>query len=169
MLRYISTIFESKNRTECVQWLHSFVLLLILSVIIILTSSCSPAETEADPMEDHKTGCMDIRYATQFEVNYYDDDVSMISVGDGLKYLLVPDTENLPEWLSEADISGYTIIRNNPPINAAAGIVMRASSPTNARAIWGITHPTQPTFPLIETQFAVKRVEQAILIRRGGL
>ena len=62
-----------------------------------------------------------------------------------------------------------TIIRNNPPDNADTGNAVLASSPANALEMWGITNPTHPTLPASETQFAVSKVAQAMIIRRSLL
>ena len=60
--------------------------------------------------EDHLTGSMELKYADQFHVDFYDDGISVVTVEDGLRYLVTEDADHLPEWLSEDEVSEMTVI-----------------------------------------------------------
>lgn len=66
-----------------------------------------------------KTGSMELQYATQFSVDYYADDISIININDGEKYMLIPEDVDTPENI-EKDI---TVIKK--PVK---NIYMQASS-----------------------------------------
>lgn len=105
--------------------LRSIRLMLVLSCVLslsLLMAGCAE-NSGGDTWEEHRTGSMDLQYATQFSVDHYEDDVSVISIEDGLRYLLVPDRDDLPDWLSDADLSSYTIIESEPE-----SVYMAASS-----------------------------------------
>ncbi len=48
-----------------------------------------------------KTGSMELQYATQFSVDYYEDNISVISINDGEKYMLIPENTEVPENIEE--------------------------------------------------------------------
>ncbi len=66
---------------------------------------------------------MELENADQFQVDYYDDDISLIKIEDGLEYLLVPDQDKLPEWLGPDAVKDRTVIEL-----PADSIYMAASS-----------------------------------------
>ena len=87
----------------------------VLSIICILMltaalAGCGKGDTSGDSLEAHKTGSLELQYATQFSVDYYDDGVSFIKVEDGLEYWLVPDVTELPDWLDDGMLAGRTVI-----------------------------------------------------------
>lgn len=89
-----------------------------------LLTSCGTGEKAGDTsLNEHKTGSMELEYATQFHVDYYEDGIELVTIEDGLEYLLVPDAENLPEWLTEADLADRTLITV-----PASSVYMAASS-----------------------------------------
>jgi iron complex transport system substrate-binding protein len=53
---------------------------------------------------------MELKYADQFHVDYYDDGISVVTVEDGLRCLVTEDAETLPEWIPEDEVSGMTVI-----------------------------------------------------------
>ena len=61
--------------------------------------------------EEHLTGSMELKYADQFHVDYYDDGISVVFVEDGLRYLVTGDPDSLPEWLPEEAVLDMTIIK----------------------------------------------------------
>lgn len=86
-------------------------ILASLLLCIVMTSCGADAGAgQASGLDEHRTGSMELEYASQFHVDYYDDGISLVAVEDGLEYLLAPDADNLPEWLSEADLEGRTVI-----------------------------------------------------------
>ncbi len=86
--------------------------LLASFLLCILMTSCGSGDAagQTSGMDEHKTGSMELEYATQFHVDYYDEGIELVTVEDGLEYLLVPDPENLPEWLGESDLEGRAVI-----------------------------------------------------------
>ena len=64
----------------------------------------------------HLTGSMELKYADQFRVDHYEDGISVVTVEDGLRYLVAEDAEDLPGWLPEDEISGMTVITS--PVHA---------------------------------------------------
>ena len=70
-------------------------------------------DSQGDSMDEHLTGTMDLKYADQFRVSFYDDNIAVIEVEDGLKYLAADDPDNLPGWLPE-DISGEMTVIPTP-------------------------------------------------------
>jgi len=59
---------------------------------------------------EHHTGAMDLKYADQFHVDYYDDGIAVVSVEDGLRYLVTEDEAGYPSWVPEEDAENMTVI-----------------------------------------------------------
>lgn len=68
-------------------------------------------EGSGSSLDEHLTGSMELTYADQFHVNYYEDGIAVVEIEDGLKYLVAENTEELPGWLTEDEISGMTLIK----------------------------------------------------------
>ncbi len=97
-----------------------FICLIIVLMAILMLSGCGNTSV-AEPEEAHKTGSMQLDYATQFSVDYFDNDVSLIKIEDGLEYWLVPSDSDMPGWLDEKMLEGRTVIsRPSNPIYMAA-------------------------------------------------
>ncbi len=112
--------------------------LLVLAALfaVLLCTGCSGSNSggtsggssDADSakidsiLEEHKTGSMELQYADQFHVDYYEDGVAVVAIEDGLRYLVVQDSDKLPEWLPESAAEGMTVIY------APAGTVYNAAS-----------------------------------------
>ena len=91
-----------------------------VSILTAGMNACAAGDGgTAASFDGHKTGSMELRYASQFHVDCYEDDVELVSVGDGLEYLLVPGASGdpMPEWISVDDAEGYTVIRT--PVSGA--------------------------------------------------
>ena len=90
-----------------------------------MLACCGSVDTEnrqGSAFDDHRTGSMELLYAHQFHVDFYDDGISVIEIEDGLKYLVTEDPEALPEWLPENISEDMTII------SAPASSVYNAAS-----------------------------------------
>ena len=72
--------------------------------------------TGTSAWDEHLTGSMELKYADQFHVDFYEDGISVVTVEDGLKYLVTEDAETLPEWLPEDEVSSMTVI--TAPVHA---------------------------------------------------
>lgn len=91
---------------------------LLLAVLLFLSGCGSSQDSvSSDPagisLEDRDTdisgqlryeGSMELSYARQFAVDYYQDGYALISTADGGRYLVVPEGREAPEDL-EADIA----------------------------------------------------------------
>ncbi len=88
-------------------------LLIILLCLTLPLSGCGSSAEEggsAGAWDEHLTGSMELKYADQFHVDYYEDGISVVTVEDGLRYLVTEDAEALPEWLPKDELSGMTVI-----------------------------------------------------------
>lgn len=83
--------------------------LLTVLMTLLMLSGCGNSGT-SESADAHKTGSMQLDYATQFSVDYYDDGVSFIKIGDGLEYWLVPSGSDTPSWLDDSMLEGRTVI-----------------------------------------------------------
>ena len=73
---------------------------------LVINSSCSIKKENTDVLSGmKKTGSMELYYADQFKVDYYEDGFSHIIIGDD-EFLLVPEGEDAPE-----DTGDITILR----------------------------------------------------------
>ena len=70
----------------------------------------------SDAWNEHYAGSLELKYADQFQVDYFDDGIAVVTVEDGLRYLVTEDAETLPDWLPEDEVSGMTII--TAPVHA---------------------------------------------------
>lgn len=68
---------------------------------------CSRSEqNDGDKLGNGWTACgsLELEYATQFEVDYYDGGYSLISISDGSKFLVVPENAKVPESINKSII-----------------------------------------------------------------
>lgn len=68
--------------------------LMIFAALIF--SSCA-AETQTLIFDSKPVGSMDLKYAEQFSVDYYNNGFSVITIGGTDKFLLVPRDKDIPE------------------------------------------------------------------------
>ena len=95
---------------------NKITILLTAILLAMVFSGCGSGDngdSQGDSMDEHLTGTMDLKYADQFRVSFYDDNIAVIEVEDGLKYLAADDPDNLPGWLPE-DISGEMTVIPTP-------------------------------------------------------
>lgn len=85
-------------------------ILSVFSVLIIFFLAGCSGRSDDDISEFKKTGSMELKYATQFSVDYLEGGLSLISIADGRKYLIVPEENEIPD-LKEKDI---TVIHRSP-------------------------------------------------------
>lgn len=89
-----------------------------VAVCLLLLTACSTKKSVSnDFLELDVTGGMELQYADQFFVDYYEDGYSLITIGED-KYLLVPSEKEIPE-----NTGGMTIIKH-----PADNIYLAASS-----------------------------------------
>ena len=116
----VSRVWYFMKRKKAIKTRAIRLLAAALAAAILCLASCSAEKADAgSAFDSHKTGSMELQYAEQFHVDYYDDDVKAVSIEDGLSYLLVPGgpDDAMPEWLTEENTADFTVIRT--PANKA--------------------------------------------------
>ncbi len=77
-------------------------LFLLLAAALILLAGCGKAEKKAVSYESLKSrGKMALEYANQFDVEYFEGDYAMITIGED-HFLLVPEGKEVPEGLDDS-------------------------------------------------------------------
>ena len=88
-------------------------ILLLFVIMSLILACCGSGDSETangnDP-EKHLTGTMELMYADQFRVSYYEDGIAIVEVEDGLRYLITEDPDELPAWLTPEITEDMTII-----------------------------------------------------------
>ncbi|MCR5089653.1 MAG: ABC transporter substrate-binding protein [Oscillospiraceae bacterium] len=80
-----------------------FSFIVILTLALTAVGACAAAETCAEELPGLQyLYSMDRKYAEQFEVHYYEDGFKLLLIGDGNRYLLVPEGKEPPEKLDES-------------------------------------------------------------------
>ena len=83
---------------------------IILSVVLAGCGADDSQSSQGSAMDEHLTGSMDLVYADQFHADLYEDGISVISVEDGLDYLVTGDPDGLPDWIDPAITEDMTVI-----------------------------------------------------------
>ncbi len=79
-------------------------ILLCLCLLLSCFSGCSrPVTTEGLGNGWEPTHSMQLQYANQFSVDYYDGGYKLVSIADGSRFLVIPENGKKPEGIS-ADI-----------------------------------------------------------------
>lgn len=82
--------------------------LLLITAVLLFCGCSSKSEDGISGLKI--VGSMKLEYATQFKVDYLENDISLVSIADGQKYLIVPENTEIPE-ISDKNI---TVIEKNP-------------------------------------------------------
>ena len=91
-------------------------LIALLTVILTGCSGGSIAGNTGSVWDEHLIGSMELKYADQFHVDNYEDDISVVTVEDGLRYIVTENADALPEWLPEGEVREMTVITT--PVHA---------------------------------------------------
>lgn len=83
--------------------------LIFLVLLLLLIPGCSRT-SENGISQLTRTGSMPLAYATQFTVEYLEQDCALVSIADGHQYLVIPQNAEPPESVGE----GITVIEQNP-------------------------------------------------------
>ncbi|MBQ6582235.1 MAG: ABC transporter substrate-binding protein [Mogibacterium sp.] len=76
-------------------------------------------------MEEHRTGSMELEAATQFSADYFENGIAVIRIMDGRSYLLLPEGQEIPDWIPSEQLQEMTIIREPvEPLYLAASSAM---------------------------------------------
>lgn len=86
----------------------------LCALLILCLMGCSTPipETSNDWADMKPIGSMQLDYASQFHVDYYDDGYSLITIHDSGQYLLVPEGNIIPEGLNSDIIVLQQPIKN---------------------------------------------------------
>lgn len=72
----------------------AFILLLLAAILLTICAS-------ADGLDNMiRTGSMELKYATQFSVDYYDGGYKLIRIADGSRFLVIPESGCVPASLA---------------------------------------------------------------------
>lgn len=93
--------------------------LLLCIAIVFTAASCSPQDTPSlldrdtdispELQFDHS---MELTYAEEFAVDYYQDGYALISLSNNTRYLLIPEGKDAPEQLDEGIVLLHKPIKN---------------------------------------------------------
>ena len=130
-------------------------LCLIIMLALLLTGCGAENNTQkAGAWADMQpTGHMDLQYATQFQVDYYDGGYALITIQDSDKLLLVPEQAEVPEGL-DSDITVLQQPLEN--LYVAASSAMDLFSSLDALDQVRMTSTKQSDWSLPEVQQAME-------------
>lgn len=77
-------------------------LLSAVGITFVILTACGNHNNETAVQNKKATEKMELKYAEQFSVEYYDDNTSLISINDGRQYLVVPPETDVPEDVSDS-------------------------------------------------------------------
>lgn len=123
---------------------------------LLLTGCGGGADTEADWTEMQPTDSMELTYADQFQVDYYEDGLAYITIGETGEYLLVPEGKTAPDGLDE------DIVVLQQPIDRvylAASSAMDLFRGLDALEAVRLTSTTQADWSIPEVQDALETGE----------
>ncbi len=93
--------------------LLKLLLLILAACILLLSFSGCGAETESASFDQLSlTGSMNLDYATQFSVDYYEGGYKLISLADGSRFFVVPEGAELPEGADRSAAVLYQPVKN---------------------------------------------------------
>ena len=95
----------------------AYIFLPLILCLAVLTACGKTSDSGAFDLENTPSEHMELLYADQFSVDRYENGISLVTVGDGEKYLLVPENETV-------ETSGDITVINTPADN----IYLAASS-----------------------------------------
>lgn len=77
--------------------MRNLIKLVVMLLCAVMLCACSgKSGTDGFSLENAKpVGQMELMYATQFSVDHYEKGISLVTISDGGKYLLVPENENV--------------------------------------------------------------------------
>lgn len=94
----------------------------LLTAIVLAGSavSCTRSGSKPSDLEGmKKNGSMDLKYAEMFSVDYYENDLALVTVGNNEQYMIVPEESDIPQGIPDS----VTIVRQ-----PADNIYLAASS-----------------------------------------
>ena len=89
-----------------------FIFGLILILLMPALSGCAKKPDAATFEQLHVTHRMELDFATQFSVDYYEGGYKLIALGDGSRFLTVPEGAALPDGLDDSVTPLFQPINN---------------------------------------------------------
>lgn len=87
-------------------------ILLFMLITLLLLSGCGPAKKSKPFARLQVTGSMQLDFATQFSVDYYEGGYKMLSLADGSRFFVVPEGASLPEGADQEAVPLYQPVKN---------------------------------------------------------
>lgn len=71
-------------------------MLSAVGIFLMILTACNNQKEQI--LSNQKfIGNMELKYAEQFSVEYYENDISLVNIKDGRQYIIVPEDEEIPE------------------------------------------------------------------------
>ena len=87
-------------------------LLTLVALMLLAVFSCGSAK-KSRPFDQLKvTGSMQLDFATQFSVDYYEGGYKMLSLADGSRFFVVPEGASLPDGADQVAVPIYQPVQN---------------------------------------------------------
>ena len=136
--------------------MKKYILLFAAAALLLLCSAgCGGGKKSTAPSGlPEKKGEMELKYATQFAVDYLEGDYALISVEGGDRFLLVPEGAEVPSGLDE----NITVIRQPfEPIYLAASSAMDYFRQLDALDMVTMTSTSRENWSFDEVRDALDR------------
>lgn len=99
-------------------------ILLLLAAVLLLLSACGSSGTEstdgAGSMQWTSQGKMDLRYAEEFSVEYFEEGTALVTISDGRIYLILDEGAECPEGADPEWIVLQKPLKNLDVVSSAA-------------------------------------------------
>ena len=99
---------------------------LALGLLLSMLASCAPAKRSAPETIGEPTDSMNLEYATEFSVDYYEGGYKRISIVDGGDFLVIPEGMEMPEDMKEAGVTPLQQPIENAYLAASAAMAFFA-------------------------------------------
>lgn len=86
-------------------------LAFLLAGAILLLSGCGQAQTQ-EGLGWEKEGSLELKYATEFSVDYYPQGYKLISMADGSRFLVIPQGREAPRGMPQDMVPLYQPLEN---------------------------------------------------------
>ncbi|MDD7184210.1 MAG: ABC transporter substrate-binding protein [Ruminococcus sp.] len=76
-------------------------MLSAVGIFLMILTACNNQKEQI--LSNQKSiGNMELKYAEQFSVEYYENDISLVNIKDGRQYIIVPEDEEIPEGFPDS-------------------------------------------------------------------
>lgn len=76
-------------------------MLSAVGIFLMILTACNNQKEQI--LSNQKSiGNMELKYAEQFSVEYYENDISLLNIKDGRQYIIVPEDEEIPEGFPDS-------------------------------------------------------------------